>query len=568
MSNEGRLIAGRYRLTGRIGSGAMGVVWQARDERLYRTVAIKQLLLQTGMSAAESHEARQRAMREGRIAARLQHPHAISVYDVVEVDGTPWLIMEYLPSKSLSAVLNQRGTLPPREAARVASQVASALDAAHAAGIVHRDIKPGNILLGDNGVVKITDFGISRATGDVTVTATGMLAGTPAYLAPEVAKGYDPGPPSDVFSLGSTIYATAEGEPPFGLNENTLALLHAVAAGQVLPPRQAGPLTPLLMQMLATHPEDRPTMGQAREALAAVAAGRPVAPLVVGGSRTTMQMGNGARGATGQRGVAGTTVALAQRAEPRSISGTTTVEPELSQPSRQTTIATPDELDERERSGPRKRAMILTAIGVVIVVVIGILVAVSFTNLQSAGQPGSEQQTSATAEPSKSGSSTAKQSGAGAQNSTSASASSSTNPSATSSTSPGQSPLTPQDMRKAIKTYFESLPADPDSAYAMLSSNMQSATSAASYEAFWSAISWVKATPAVASSDSVTTTVTYLYKNGQKVVENDTFTFIQQDGQPLIDSQTTDSRSVTSPTTTTTTTPPTTSSATKAPTSK
>ncbi|MFI9007299.1 serine/threonine-protein kinase [Actinosynnema sp. NPDC053489] len=274
MSDDGRLVAGRYRLGRRIGSGAMGVVWQAHDERLHRTVAVKQLLLQPGLAESDTDEAKRRAMREGRIAARLQHPHAIAVYDVAEDDGQPWLVMEYLPSKSLSTALSERGTLPPRDVASIGSQVASALAAAHNAGIVHRDIKPGNILLGNDGTVKITDFGISRATGDVTVTATGMLAGTPAYLAPEVAKGYDPGPPSDVFSLGSTLYAAIEGAPPFGLNENTIALLHQVASGKVVPPKQAGPLTALLMRLLRAEPEDRPTMAEAREALAAVASGR------------------------------------------------------------------------------------------------------------------------------------------------------------------------------------------------------------------------------------------------------------------------------------------------------
>ncbi|HEX6345741.1 serine/threonine-protein kinase [Umezawaea sp.] len=274
MTDDGRLVAGRYRLGTRIGSGAMGVVWQAHDQRLHRIVAVKQLLLQPGLAAADTDEAKRRAMREGRIAARLQHPHAIAVYDVAEDDGQPWLVMEYLPSKSLSTVLSERGTLSPRDVASIGEQVASALTAAHNAGIVHRDIKPGNILLGDEGVVKITDFGISRATGDVTVTATGMLAGTPAYLAPEVAKGYDPGSPSDVFSLGSTLYAAIEGAPPFGLNENTIALLHQVASGKVNPPKQAGPLTALLMRLLRPEPEDRPTMAEAREALAAIAAGR------------------------------------------------------------------------------------------------------------------------------------------------------------------------------------------------------------------------------------------------------------------------------------------------------
>ncbi|MGI5504522.1 protein kinase domain-containing protein [Lentzea sp. CA-135723] len=252
----------------------MGVVWTAHDERLHRTVAVKQLLLQPGLAESDTDEAKRRAMREGRIAARLQHPHAVAVYDVAEDDSQPWLIMEYLPSKSLSAVLSERGTLPPRDVASIGMQVASALAAAHNAGIVHRDIKPGNVLLGDDGTVKITDFGISRATGDVTVTATGMLAGTPAYLAPEVAKGYDPGSPSDVFSLGSTLYAAIEGEPPFGLSENTIALLHKVASGKVNPPRNAGPLTALLMRLLRAEPEDRPTMAEARDALAAVANGQ------------------------------------------------------------------------------------------------------------------------------------------------------------------------------------------------------------------------------------------------------------------------------------------------------
>jgi serine/threonine protein kinase len=283
-SDEDRLVAGRYRLGQRIGSGAMGVVWQALDERLHRTVAVKQLLQQPGLSAAQAEEGRLRSMREGRIAARLQHPNAITVYDVVDDDGSPWLVMEYLPSRSLAAELDEKVTLAPQEAARIGTEVAAGLVAAHAAGIVHRDIKPANVLLGHDGSVKITDFGISRAVGDVTVTATGMLAGTPAYLAPEVAKGMEPTPASDVFSLGSTLYICVEGHSPFGLSENTLALLHAVAAGKISPPRQAGPLTALLMRLLRTEPEERPTMAAAKEALAAIAAGRPIPPGLLTGN--------------------------------------------------------------------------------------------------------------------------------------------------------------------------------------------------------------------------------------------------------------------------------------------
>jgi eukaryotic-like serine/threonine-protein kinase len=279
MNSGTRLVAGRYRLDRQIGTGAMGVVWQAHDERLDRTVALKELLMQPGLAEDEAETARARAMREGRIAARLQHPHAICVYDVALDRGTgvgdqmvPWLVMEYLPSRSLATALTEHGPLPPHEVARIGYQVAAALTAAHQAGIVHRDVKPGNVLLGQDGTVKITDFGISRASWDATLTRTGVLSGTPAYFAPEVARGEQPGPASDVFSLGSMLYVAVEGEPPFGLDDNTLALLRTVAEGQVEPPRRAGPLAPLLMQLMADDPAARPSMPDAAAALGAVAA--------------------------------------------------------------------------------------------------------------------------------------------------------------------------------------------------------------------------------------------------------------------------------------------------------
>jgi eukaryotic-like serine/threonine-protein kinase len=273
VSGAGELIAGRYRLVSRLGSGAMGVVWQARDERLDRTVAIKQLLPPSRLSDTETDEANCWAMREGRITARVQHPHVITVHDVVQHHGQPCLIMEYLPSRSLATVLSTHGVLAPDTVAGIGSQIASALAAAHQAGIVHRDIKPGNVLLADDGTAKITDFGVSRAVGDDTVTATGILFGTPAYLAPEVAQGNSAGFPSDVFSLGSTLYTALEGTPPFGLSDNPIALLHRVAAAEITSPRQSGPLTSLLLRMLHRDPERRPTMHQARETLVTLAAG-------------------------------------------------------------------------------------------------------------------------------------------------------------------------------------------------------------------------------------------------------------------------------------------------------
>lgn len=174
-----RLIAGRYRLAEKVGSGAMGVVWRATDERLERVVAVKQLLLTPGLTPEQALDAKQRAMREGRIAARLHHPNAITVFDVAEEDGQPWLVMEYMDAPSLAFKIAGGHTLPPLEVAEIGAQAASALAAAHDAGIMHRDVKPANLLVADDGTVKLTDFGISRAVGDVTVTATGLLAGTP-----------------------------------------------------------------------------------------------------------------------------------------------------------------------------------------------------------------------------------------------------------------------------------------------------------------------------------------------------------------------------------------------------
>jgi serine/threonine protein kinase len=268
VSGVAGLIAGRYRLISRLGGGAMGVVWQAYDEVLHRIVAIKQLVLPSGLSATDSDEVTSLVMREGRITARLQHPHAIAIHDVVVHYGHPCLIMEYLPSRSLATVLSTHGVLVPEAVASIGNQISSALAVAHEAGVVHRDIKPGNVLLADDGTAKITDFGVSHAMGDPTVTAPGILVGTPAYLAPEVAQGGRAGFASDVFSLGSTLYTALEGTPPFGIDDNAVALLHRVTSGEIIPPRRCGALTPLLLHLLQRDPQDRPTMRQAQAVLA------------------------------------------------------------------------------------------------------------------------------------------------------------------------------------------------------------------------------------------------------------------------------------------------------------
>ncbi|MGW0041763.1 serine/threonine-protein kinase [Rhodococcus sp. NPDC003348] len=274
------LVAGRHRLRSKLGGGGMGSVWLAHDTLLDREIAIKQISFPPGLTAEAAADVRARAMREGRLAARLSHPHAIAMYDVTLEGDDPWLVMEHMPSRSLAQALNVTETLPPLQVAQIGAQVADALVAAHAAGIVHRDVKPGNILIADRGpdagTVKISDFGISRAKGETQPGQSSVITGTPAYFAPEVARGADPTEASDVFSLGATLYTATEGQPPFGIDDDTLALLHRVAKAQIMRPVRSGEITDVLLRMLEPDPTRRPTMAEARDLLARSAAGAGV----------------------------------------------------------------------------------------------------------------------------------------------------------------------------------------------------------------------------------------------------------------------------------------------------
>jgi serine/threonine protein kinase len=517
LTNDVRVVAGRYRLGARIGSGAMGVVWQAHDERLHRTVAVKQLLLAPELNPAQAEEARQRSMREGRIAARLSHPNAITVYDVAEHDGEPWLIMEYLPSRSLATVISDQGTVPPEEVARIGAQVATALVAAHAAGIVHRDVKPANVLLGDDGTVKITDFGISRATGDVTVTATGMLAGTPAYLAPEVAKGHEPTASSDVFSLGSTLYTAVEGHSPFGLGENTLALLYAVAAGKITPPRQAGPLTALLMRLLRADPTERMTMTEAREGLTAIANGRP-APMMAGPTellaphRLPVPPPHGRpgqmppSGPSGHAGFDGTRLDAHPLAEPRPNG------PMLAAPGPRPQARTVS----RNRT---VRSVILTVLAIVAAALVGILVASLLGNGRHNSQP---RAAGATTNPTPAQSS-ARPAGA---------APSSTSPAATSTA--GRSGA---DLENAVRQYYALLPANPNASWELLTDKAQRRSrSQEAYNRFWAGIRSVQVVSARAvEGNRVGAVLRYVTVAGRETTETSAFALVEQDGNLLID---------------------------------
>ena len=261
---SGQLIAGRYRLEEQIGSGGMGVVWRAVGED-GRMVAIKRA---TRPSGDEGERTRRRMKREAKIAAGLHHPHIVSFIEELREGPERWLVMEYVPSRSLAQILAHRGPLIPQQVTYLGAQIASALEAVHAQGVVHRDVKPGNVLVTADGTAKLTDFGISRPiSGDVTVTDSGVIGGTVAFLASEVAGGEDATPASDVFALGATLFAAVEGTPPFGTADNPLLVLRRAAAGELLPCRRAGPLTPVLSALLQLDPADRPDAARARQLL-------------------------------------------------------------------------------------------------------------------------------------------------------------------------------------------------------------------------------------------------------------------------------------------------------------
>ncbi|NYG56711.1 protein kinase domain-containing protein [Nocardioides perillae] len=263
-------VAGRYRPLRELGRGAAGAVWLCEDQVLRREVAVKQV----GRLPGESTHDVARALREARSSAALQHPGVVTVFDVVEEDDTTWLVMEHVPSRPLSQVVADDGPLPPRRVAALLAPVAGGLAAAHREGTVHRDVKPGNVLVTDAGVAKISDFGIARTGGDDQLTRSGMVVGTPAYFSPELARGEDPSPASDVWALGATAYAAVEGHPPFPSHDNPLAMLAEIARSTAPRPERAGPLTPVLARMLDPDPAQRLSMAEAEQAFLDVAAGR------------------------------------------------------------------------------------------------------------------------------------------------------------------------------------------------------------------------------------------------------------------------------------------------------
>jgi serine/threonine protein kinase len=507
-------VAGRYRLVSVIATGGMGVVWEAYDERLERSVALKQLRPLPGVSDEEAQLAKDRAMREARITARLHHPHAVPVFDAVEHEGQPCLVMQLLPSTPLSTVLREGGPLSVSRVARIGHEIASALAAAHVLGIVHRDVKPGNVLITADGSSHISDFGISHALGDATLTHTGMLHGTPAYLAPEAARGEEASFPADVFSLGSTLYAALEGAPPFGSDGNSIALLHKVAAAEVPVPTRAGELTAFLLDMLSSEPDARPSMAQVADRLAQLSpdvehATEPGAP---------------------------------RRAEP----ATAVLAPGVPAPSQDDDLLpwfSPDEADEG-RPGPTRpsgasqerrrpsRALILAGAAVAAALV---LLAAALTDNLPGGSDQSGGASSPTASATQPPPSATPEPSPTQPSPTQPEATQPTSRQPTPSTSAPSSPTPDRASRlsSAITGYYALLPGDPARAWPRLTAGYQVSPSGgrSSFERFWGGVDEVTVSDVRAEPpDRVVATLRYEYANGRVNVERTSYRLVEEDG--------------------------------------
>lgn len=251
----------------------MGTVWQGHDELLGREVAVKEVRFPPAVGSREQQEMRERTLREARATARLSHPNVVTTYDVVEEDGRPWIVMELLKARSLGQELRENGPLPPHRVAELGLALLGALEVSHKQGIVHRDVKPGNVLLTQDGRPVLTDFGIASMAGDPSLTSTGMVLGSPAYMSPERARGKRPGPEADLWSLGATLYAAVEGRPPYD-SDNALGTLTAVISDPVTPPSVGGPLAQAILGLLEKDPADRLSVQETRRLLRQAAADR------------------------------------------------------------------------------------------------------------------------------------------------------------------------------------------------------------------------------------------------------------------------------------------------------
>jgi serine/threonine protein kinase len=306
--DQQRLIGGRYRLSVQLGSGAMGTVWSGYDEVLRRRVAVKELKVPPGIPQREAMAMRERMLREARALGGLSHPNVITVYDVVDAGGEPMVVLEMVPSRNLATLISEQGVLSTAQAAVVGFATSAALRAAHRAGITHRDVKPGNVLVAHDGQVKLTDFGIARNVADAPMTTAGLVLGSPAYIAPEVAAGQPVTPAADLWGLGATLFAAVEGRPPYDVRGDPVSTITEVVDGEVPRPSAGGPVTDVIAALMVKEPAKRMSLGEVRRRLRPLI-GDPDDPLYPGSpDAPTMaaryRVPQGSRGGSGGSGPA------------------------------------------------------------------------------------------------------------------------------------------------------------------------------------------------------------------------------------------------------------------------
>jgi serine/threonine protein kinase len=278
VTGPGLVVANRYQLVDRIGRGAMGTVWRARDLVLCRDVAVKEVRAQGTLTEQERWVAHARSLREARVAARLNHPGVVTVHDVIEAEGIPWIVMELLAARSLAQVLAEDGALSPPYVARLGVMLVGALASAHAAGVIHRDVKPANVLLTTEGRAVLTDFGIATMAGEPRLTQAGMVMGTPGFCAPERIRGAPASAASDLWSLGATLYAAVAGRGPFDGQGSAMAILTSIVHDEPPVPPSPGPLGTVIRALMNKDPAQRPSAAAAGRLLAAAASAPVLRP--------------------------------------------------------------------------------------------------------------------------------------------------------------------------------------------------------------------------------------------------------------------------------------------------
>lgn len=515
------LIAGRYRVERELGRGGMGTVWLCRDESLGREVAVKQM----ARLADEPAPARERALREARAAAAFNHRNVVSVFDVVDDEDSPFLVMEYVPSRTLADVLADEGPLTPQRAARIGAQVAEGLAAAHAHGIIHRDVKPGNVLVTDDDLAKVSDFGIARHATDDRLTTTGLVRGSPPYFSPELARGGDPSPASDVWALGVTLYLLVEGEHPFPPQGNPLALLQTIVSEPPPRPRHAGPLTDPIGRMLDRDPASRWGMADAAYALRRLAG--PAQPDDWEDDPTATTPVVPPAGAAAAGGVPGGGAAAPAAGH----------EPPPGDDSRPDGKPVPGARSRRETPGP------LAAL--VAVLVLLAVAGAGYAMLTSGDEPSAAPDRARSQQP-----------GAGPhrdEDSPSASPSPTSADSEESATPSGStgSPSAPTGSQKGggaqpggmvgfVQSYYgPTMPDDLDAGWSMLSGRMREEVGRGSFDSFWDDIDEVDSSAtSPQGADSVLTTITYRYDDGRVVRERQRVDLVREGGEWRIDDDT------------------------------